>query len=197
MVTRTKREPPPEGGDPTATLEIGPSAAVSKKPQAEAAYADIISSHVGMSKEGGLEPTPEKPRCGPVFIRAPPIHPHNSLYDLIGGKEMVKREPPPKGGDPTATLEIGPSAAVSKKPQAEAAYTDIIPARVEVSNEMGFRVTVTVVGAPDEGERRRWLERLLFGRYRLDTILEEIDYPEPPSGVGAKPVKNVALADSR
>ena len=94
---------------------------------------------------------------------------------------------PPEGGDPTAASEIEPPvAAVCEQPQtaSEIAHSEIIATRVDVSSEKGFEVTVTLVGMRDGGERRRWLEHLLFGQRRPDTIVEEIDYRELPSGIG-------------
>ena len=82
---------------------------------------------------------------------------------------MANRKPPPEGGDPTATLEIAPSAAVRNRSQtsSEIAYTNIIA--TQESFEDGFHVTVTLIGKPDDGRRRRWIEHMLFGRYRLGT----------------------------
>lgn len=128
----------------------------------------------------------------PDGIRAPPSRPTYQTSTTIIGGTMDKKRPPPEGGNLTPDDELKNPSEMREGPQQddEAAYTDIIPTRTTVSNERGFEVTVIEVGLPDGGERRRWLEQLLFGRYRLDTILEEIDYPDPPpSGVGAKPIR--------
>lgn len=96
---------------------------------------------------------------------------------------MNKKEPPLEGGDPTATDEIGHSTAVSNRSQttSETAYTNIIS--THESFEDGFRVTVTLVGKPDDGSRRRWLEQMLFGRYRLGSMPDQPDDLDFPSGV--------------
>ena len=87
---------------------------------------------------------------------------------------MAKRKPPPEGGDPTATLEIAPSAAARNRTQTTsgAAHNNIIS--TSKSFEHGFHVTVTLVGKPDDGRRRRWIESMLFGRYRLGSAPEQL-----------------------
>ena len=39
----------------------------------------------------------------------------------------------------------------------------------------GVRVIVNVVGRPDGGARRRWLQQLLFGSDRLDGVDDQPD----------------------
>ncbi len=92
---------------------------------------------------------------------------------------MRQKEPPPVGGDPTAATEIEPSAAAHEPesyPGASHADSSVL-ARYE-SNEAGFHVTLTLIGQPDGGARRRWLEQMLFGRRHLSDTHDETNQPE-------------------
>ena len=87
---------------------------------------------------------------------------------------MRKIKPPPVGGDPTAATELGPSAA-AHEPESDpgASCSDSNVLAVYESNECGFHVTLTLIGQPDGGARRRWIESVLFGRYRLGTAQDD------------------------
>lgn len=101
-----------------------------------------------------------------------------------------RKSRPPEGGDRTAALETStPDAAACERPQTGIDRNQIITTRAVVSNEKGFHVTLTLVGMPDGGERRRWLEQLLFGRYRPNTIPETAGGSEPPAGLVVEPIE--------
>lgn len=89
---------------------------------------------------------------------------------------MRQNESPPVGGDPTAATEIEPSAA-AHEPESYpgASCSDSSVLAVYESNESGFHVTLTLIGQPDGGARRRWLESMLFGRYRLGTAQDDAE----------------------
>ena len=106
---------------------------------------------------------------------------------------MRETQPAPEGADQTAAHEIEPSAAAHKRSWAspKIAYAnDIAPTRGSSTvhqsrpNEPGWstlsvvdgvRVIVNVVGRPDGGARRRWLQQLLFGSDRLDGVDDQPD----------------------
>ena len=106
---------------------------------------------------------------------------------------MRKTKPAPEGADHTAALEIEPSAAAHERswagPKIANAYdTEPTHGSSTVHHSRpdepgwstfsvvdGIQVRVRVVGRPDGGARRRWLQQLLFGSDRLDGVDDQPD----------------------